>query len=133
MRLAIRRRRKTSRKWYLHRRRQRVRSTNQTCGHRIPRAMSEINQRMNGSSGVQPSTGTSRSLLERVKADDPTAWERLVTLYAPLVFHWCRRWHLQDQDIADICQEVFQAVVAHIETFRKERQSDTFRGWLRTI
>jgi RNA polymerase sigma-70 factor (ECF subfamily) len=95
--------------------------------------MSETNQRMNGSGGAQPSTGTSRSLLERVKADDPTAWERLVTLYAPLVFHWCRRWHLQDQDIADICQEVFQAVVAHIETFRKERQSDTFRGWLRTI
>ncbi|HLJ97042.1 MAG TPA: RNA polymerase sigma factor [Gemmataceae bacterium] len=92
-------------------------------------ALSKIND---GSDGP-PSTGTSRSLLERVKADDPAAWDRLVTLYAPMVFHWCRRWDLQDQDVADICQEVFQAVVAHIGTFRKERKGDTFRGWLRTI
>jgi RNA polymerase sigma-70 factor (ECF subfamily) len=95
--------------------------------------MSVTSRRKNGSEGPQPSTGTSRSLLERVKADDPAAWDRLVTLYAPLVFHWCRRWDLQDQDVADICQEVFQAVVANIGTFRKERKGDTFRGWLRTI
>jgi RNA polymerase sigma-70 factor, ECF subfamily len=95
--------------------------------------MSPTGHRSDGSGGPQTSTGTSRSLLERVKADDPAAWERLVALYAPLVFHWCRRWDLQDQDVADICQDVFQAVVAHIDTFRKEKQSDTFRGWLRTI
>jgi RNA polymerase sigma-70 factor (ECF subfamily) len=95
--------------------------------------MSEASERKNGSGGSQPSTGTSRSLLEGIKADDPVAWERLVALYAPLVFHWCRRWDLQDQDVADICQEVFQAVVAHIDTFRRERKGDTFRGWLRTI
>jgi RNA polymerase sigma-70 factor (ECF subfamily) len=71
--------------------------------------------------------------LERVKADDPTAWDRLVTLYAPLVIQWCRRWDLQDHDVADICQEVFQSVVAHIGSFRKERKGDTFRGWLHTI
>src|SRR5439155_600682 len=80
--------------------------------------------------GPQPSTATSRSLLDRVKADDAGAWERLVSLYAPLVFRWCRRWDLRDQDIADVLQEVFQAVVAHIVQFRKERPGDTFRGWL---
>lgn len=95
--------------------------------------MSATSRRNNGNEESPPSTGTSRSLLERVKADDPVAWDRLVTLYAPLVFQWCRRWDLQDQDVADICQEVFQAVVAHIGTFRKERKGDTFRGWLRTI
>ncbi len=81
----------------------------------------------------QPSTGTPRSLLERVRADDAAAWDRLVALYGPLVFHWCRRWDLQDQDIADVFQEVFHAVAAHIASFRKERPADTFRGWLRTI
>src|SRR5687768_14357819 len=86
-------------------------------------------------SGSKPpsSTATSPSLLKRVKADDESAWDRLVALYAPLVFHWCRRWDLQDQDIADIFQEVFQAVATHIAGFRKERRGDTFRGWLRTI
>jgi RNA polymerase sigma-70 factor (ECF subfamily) len=79
------------------------------------------------------STGTSRSLLERVKANEPTAWERLVALYAPLVMHWCRRWNLQDEDSADVFQEVFLAVATHIATFRKNGARDTFRGWLRTI
>jgi RNA polymerase sigma-70 factor (ECF subfamily) len=95
--------------------------------------MSAANNKNRDSEGLQPSTGTSRSLLERVKADDPVAWDRLVTLYAPMVVQWCRRWDLQEQDVADICQEVFQAVVAHVGRFRKEKKGDTFRGWLRTI
>jgi RNA polymerase sigma-70 factor (ECF subfamily) len=68
-----------------------------------------------------------------VQADERDAWERLVNLYAPLVLHWCRGGGLQDQDVADIFQEVFQAVVAHVGSFRKERDGDTFRGWLRRI
>jgi RNA polymerase sigma-70 factor (ECF subfamily) len=83
--------------------------------------------------GPQPSTATSRSLLERVKADEPAAWDRLVALYAPLVLQWCRGWQVPEQDAADVFQEVFQAVVTHIAGFRKEREGDTFRGWLRTI
>ena len=80
-----------------------------------------------------PSTATSPTLLERIKADDAAAWDRMVGLYAPLVYRWCRRWDLQEQDIADVFQDVFQAVSSHIGNFRKEKQSDTFRGWLRTI
>jgi RNA polymerase sigma-70 factor (ECF subfamily) len=72
-------------------------------------------------------------LLARVQADEAQAWERLVNLYAPLVFHWCRSRGLQDQDVADVVQEVFRAVVAHVGSFRKERAADTFRGWLRRI
>ncbi len=83
--------------------------------------------------GPPPSTGTSRSLLERVKADDAAAWERLVALYAPLVLGWCRGGGLREQDVADVFQEVFQAVAAHVAGFRKEREGDTFRGWLRAI
>jgi RNA polymerase sigma-70 factor (ECF subfamily) len=65
--------------------------------------------------------------------DDAAAWDQLVALYAPLVYRWCRRWDLPEQEIADILQEVFQAVATHIASFRKSEGGDTFRGWLRTI
>jgi len=79
------------------------------------------------------SSGTSRSLIGRVRADEPDAWERLVRLYGPLVLHWCRGRGLQDSDVADIFQEVFESVVKHVSQFRRERLGDTFRGWLRRI
>ncbi len=84
-------------------------------------------------SGPRDSSATSRSLLARVQANEERAWERLVDLYAPLVFHWCRSRGLQAEDVADVLQEVFRAVVAHVGGFRKERPGDTFRGWLRRI
>jgi RNA polymerase sigma-70 factor (ECF subfamily) len=76
---------------------------------------------------------TSVSLLERVKAHDQEAWRRLVQLYGPLVYQWCRRWELRPDDVADIFQEVFQAVAAQISSFRRDRPGDSFRGWLWTI
>lgn len=83
--------------------------------------------------GSERSSATSRSLLDRVRADDAAAWDRLVGLYAPLVFYWCRRAELQEQDAADVLQEVFLAIAKHLSGFRKERPGDTFRGWLRVI
>lgn len=76
---------------------------------------------------------TSRSLLARLHANDPVAWDRLIALYAPLVWSWCRKMHLARQDTADVLQEVFKAVAAHHQTFHKDRPGGTFRGWLRTI
>jgi RNA polymerase sigma-70 factor (ECF subfamily) len=40
---------------------------------------------------------------------------------------------LPAQDIADVFQEVFQAVALHFDKFQRNRPGDTFRGWLRTI
>ena len=82
---------------------------------------------------METPTGTSSSLLDRVRADEAGAWDRLVTLYAPLLYHWCRRWKLQEEDLADVFQEVFKTLVVHIADFRRERRGDTFRGWLYTI
>lgn len=76
---------------------------------------------------------TSRSLLACAKLADAAAWERLVTLYAPLAASWCRRWGVAEQDIVDVLQEVFSAVATHLGRFRKEQPADTFRGWLATI
>jgi RNA polymerase sigma-70 factor (ECF subfamily) len=96
------------------------------------RSMSSSNLGILSDEG-QASSATSRSLLDRVKADDSAAWDRLVSLYAPLVYRWCRQLDLPEQEIADVFQDVFQAVATHIAAFRKERAGDTFRGWLRTI
>jgi len=76
---------------------------------------------------------TSLTLLERVKAHDDGAWQRLVDLYSPLVFSWCRRSGLNSADSSDLVQDVFAAVVTNIVRFRRQRPGDTFRGWLRVI
>jgi RNA polymerase sigma-70 factor, ECF subfamily len=81
----------------------------------------------------QSSGATSRSLLARVKADDQSAWEKLVGLYGPLVYRWLRRWDLPEHEKADVFQDVFQALAGHIASFRKEKAGDTFRGWLRRV
>jgi RNA polymerase sigma-70 factor (ECF subfamily) len=79
------------------------------------------------------SRATSLSLLMRAQAHQAEAWERLVDLYAPLVYHWCRREQLSPEDTADVFQEVFRSVAEHLPSFRRDRAGDTFRGWLRTI
>src|SRR5947209_20458017 len=84
-------------------------------------------------SGSDHSSASSRSWLDRVKAGDADAWDRLVNLYAPLVYHWCRLSQIQTADAADVLQEVFLSVARNVASFRKQRTEDTFRGWLRTI
>jgi RNA polymerase sigma-70 factor, ECF subfamily len=87
-----------------------------------------------GNEGQPPSfEATSPSLLARARAQDARAWEHLVDLYAPLVYHWCRRAELSSEDMADVFQDVFRSVAEHLGDFRKDRPGDTFRGWLRTI
>jgi RNA polymerase sigma-70 factor (ECF subfamily) len=76
---------------------------------------------------------TSLSLLIRVRAKEQAAWERLISLYAPLVERWCRRYRLQEADLADVRQEVFLAVASRIDEFRNERARGSFRAWLHTI
>ncbi|HZU35472.1 MAG TPA: sigma-70 family RNA polymerase sigma factor [Gemmataceae bacterium] len=75
---------------------------------------------------------TPLSLLERVRANDPAAWFRLVALYQPMVRHWCARGGAAT-DAEDVTQEVFTAAATALPTFRRDRPTDTFRGWLRGI
>ncbi len=83
--------------------------------------------------GSAASSSTSSSLLERVKARDPEAWRRLVALYTPLIYGWCRQCGLQAEDAADIGQEVFSAVAGNREGFRRDGPHASFRGWLWTV
>jgi RNA polymerase sigma-70 factor, ECF subfamily len=81
----------------------------------------------------EPQGGTSLTLLERLRANEPDAWRTLVQLYSPLVLHWCARAEVRGADADDVSQEVFRAVASHLQTFRRDREGDTFRGWLRVI
>lgn len=76
---------------------------------------------------------TSPSLLARAQNNQAGAWERLVELYAPLVYHWCQRDGLSPEDTADIFQETFRSVAEHLASFHRDRVGDSFRGWLRVI
>jgi len=82
---------------------------------------------------ARPELVTPLSLLQRARAHDPEAWYRLVHLYRPLVLSWCSRSRVNATDAEDVAQEVFAAVAAALERFRRDRPGDTFRGWLRAI
>ena len=80
----------------------------------------------------QSSGATSLSMLDRVQSNDAEAWRRLVHLYSPLIYSWCRRAGLKDADAADLMQEVWRSVAGHIGRFEKGA-GGSFRGWLWTI
>ena len=78
-------------------------------------------------------TETPVSLLERLRGPcEAEAWERFVALYAPLIYSWARRAGLQDQDAADLVQEVLVTLIQTMPTFQYDRQR-SFGRWLRTV
>lgn len=86
------------------------------------------------SNASPPANGsTSPSLMAGLRENQSQAWDRLVELYTPLIFHWCRRLGLPQQEMPDVFQEIFRSVAAHVETLRTDRPNDSFRGWLRTV
>ena len=83
---------------------------------------------------LEATTGsTSSSLLHRALAEDKEAWRRLAKLYGPVVYGWVRGAGLAEHDAADVVQDVFQAVFSSLSRFRRDRPTDSFRGWLATI
>ena len=74
---------------------------------------------------------TSLSLLERARAQDPQAWRRLLDLYGPLIYHWCRRSGLRGDDAVSISQErlVFRRA---LERIRGEFEEKTWLAFWRS-
>jgi len=75
----------------------------------------------------------SSTLLDQLRFRRPEAWQRLVRLYGPVTYRWCRRSNLNAEDAADVVQEVLSAVMIHLPDFRRDRPDDSFGGWLATI
>jgi RNA polymerase sigma-70 factor (ECF subfamily) len=91
--------------------------------------MRDADQQSDSAAGSTIST----SLLEGIKDLQHDAWMRLTDLYGPVVYWYCRHAGLAPEDAADLAQEVFAAVAAHISEFRRDRPGDSFRSWLWTI
>jgi RNA polymerase sigma-70 factor (ECF subfamily) len=72
----------------------------------------------------------STTLLQRVVALEPEAWQKLVQLHGPLVYSRCRRCGLQPADARDLVQEVFHAAIKSIASFRRDVPGASFRAWL---
>lgn len=79
-----------------------------------------------------PSSETSPTLLNRASAGDEQAWQRLVKLYGPLVFHWTRQQGLAEHDAADLLQDVFSSVARSLKRFERQKEG-SFRSWLWVI
>ena len=79
------------------------------------------------------SSSVSSTLLDQLRSGRPEAWERLVRLYSPVIYRWCRRSGLAAEDAADVLQEVLSAVMLHLPDFHRHRPEDSFSGWLAAI
>jgi RNA polymerase sigma-70 factor (ECF subfamily) len=77
--------------------------------------------------------GTSLTLLQRLLDKEPEAWGTMVRLYTPLLYHWCARGGLRGADAEDVVQEVLRVAAGRLDKFRREREGDSFRAWLRGI
>jgi len=76
---------------------------------------------------------TSVSLLLRLRSqNDPSNWDRFVRLYTPLLFHWSKRAGLQQEDAADLVQDVLTTLLRKMPEFDYDGQK-SFRSWLRTV
>lgn len=77
---------------------------------------------------------TSLTLLDELcRSPDDESWERLVSLYSPLLRSWLRRYDVQDSDADDLVQDVLMVVMKELPSFRHNKQPGAFRTWLRRI
>lgn len=72
------------------------------------------------------------SLLECLRRQEESDWERFVQLYTPLLCHWVRRLGLRGQDADDLVQDIFTVLVRKLPEFSYD-SSKRFRGWLWTV
>lgn len=79
------------------------------------------------------SSSTCTSLIGLVRIRDAEAWRRLVRVYSPLVYRWCRNAGVAADDTPDVVQEVFASVLQSLDHFHDTGVSGSFRAWLRGI
>jgi len=86
--------------------------------------------------GTSVSSGdiTHPSLLFRIRnASDAAAWNDFVRIYGPLIYSYCRRKSLQENDAADVAQEVLTRVSKAVRNFEYDPNKGRFRDWLGRI
>jgi RNA polymerase sigma-70 factor, ECF subfamily len=77
---------------------------------------------------------TSVSLLGRACDDSGSeSWERLASVYTPMLRTWMKKYQLQDSDVDDLVQDVLLTVARELPAFEHSGRPGAFRSWLRTI
>lgn len=66
-------------------------------------------------------------LVERARAGDKDAWDRIVARYAPLVWSVCRRYRLDGADADDVGANTWLRLVEHLRTLREPA---ALPGWI---
>lgn len=73
---------------------------------------------------------TRASIIRRLHdPQDHEAWQLVVELYSPIVYHYCLNRGLQAADALDVSQEVF----AKLRNFQFDPERGKFRAWLGTV
>lgn len=77
---------------------------------------------------------TSLSLLDRLRTSPESEhWERLVSVYSPLINSWLRKYDIMGTDADDLTQEVLLAVSKDLAKYEHRGQPGAFRAWLKGI
>jgi RNA polymerase sigma-70 factor, ECF subfamily len=76
---------------------------------------------------------TPLSLLEGIRCQDESAWQRLVDIFTPFVFNYCRRRGLSTEDAEDLSQSIMVRIYRGINGFRRDQPNQRFRYWVATI
>jgi RNA polymerase sigma-70 factor (ECF subfamily) len=76
-----------------------------------------------------PWPSTRPTLMEGLARGDQGSWNEFVSVYAPLLYRYCRRRGIQDADAEAIAQDV----VSKVLHFRYDRDRGRFRAWLSVV
>ncbi|TWT66433.1 RNA polymerase sigma factor RpoE [Allorhodopirellula solitaria] len=63
----------------------------------------------------------------------PEQWERLASVFGPIIYRWCRSSGVPEADAADVVQDVFSTVARGISRFERREAEGSFRSWLASI
>jgi RNA polymerase sigma-70 factor (ECF subfamily) len=76
---------------------------------------------------------TRRSLLEAIRdTSNDGAWREFLGLYQPMIFSWCLRSGLRNDDAEEVCAEIVSKLVIVMRGFVQDPRY-RFRGWLKTV
>ncbi len=67
------------------------------------------------------------------RSGDSQAWNEFVATYTPLVFGWCRRLGLDDDESKDASQDVLLKLLTALREFHYDPARGRFRAWLKTL
>jgi RNA polymerase sigma-70 factor (ECF subfamily) len=76
---------------------------------------------------------TPTSLWDRVLDGDSLAWEKIVDVWTPCIFEYCRRKGIQKADAGDVVQQVMIRVFRYQENFSKQQKGHRLKAWLLMI